>query len=77
MQLTAKRQQLVNDAIAAGYTVQHDDQAVHIFKRHGGNKRIIKGITMFPSGTAIRADISLEVCLSIRTIKAMREQLGV
>lgn len=76
MKLTKKQQQMVDDAIQAGYSVEATSEGVTIYKRHGGNKRITNGIVLFPDKTAIRADIELELALTIRTIKAMREQLG-
>ena len=68
---------IINDAIAAGLEVEEGDSAALIVvKRHARTERILKGMTLYGSGTAIDASITLGVAKGIRKLSDIREHLG-
>jgi hypothetical protein len=64
---------MIDDAKAKGLRVDERPHCVRIWT--GKTCRSV-GITMWEDGTATRADISLSETNIIRTIKAMRQLLG-
>ena len=68
---------IINDAIAAGLEVEEGDSAALIVvKRHARTERILRGMTLYGSGTAIDASITLGVAKGIRKLSDIREHLG-
>lgn len=74
-----RRTELLNKALAAGYEVKYDFQTNegHIVRRRKGSQKILLGVTLYPDGTAIRADLPIEICTTIRTNKAVAKLLGI
>ncbi len=72
-----KREKMLADAAAAGYAIERKGETTYVVRRQKRTRQILAGIVIWGDGTATRADIDLSLCLSIRTIKAMREQLGI
>jgi len=75
--VSRRLQQLVDEAKSAGFTITKDpDGTIKIVKRHGGHGRPIRGLVIFPNGTAFDATVDLSVARGIRSYKAMRSVLG-
>ena len=73
MKTTPTRRKLIADAQAKHFTVVESETCVRIST--GKTYRSL-GVTIWPDGTATRNDIDFSQCLCIRTVKAMRELLG-
>lgn len=74
MTLTKSQAQLIEDAKAAGYSIQEFATSVDIFKATKAG-RITRGIRLTEDGTAFRLDVELGSANTIRTQKAMRSIL--
>jgi len=73
----SQRQRLIEDARAAGFEVKQDsDGTVSIVKIHRGTGRPIRGLVIYPNGTAFDATVDLSVARGFRSYKAMRSVLG-
>ncbi len=66
-------QKLVEDAVEQGYQIKEDDSSISITK---GKNKFPKGILIYLDGSAIRTDLPLTCCRSIKTQKMMRDLLG-
>lgn len=64
---------IIDDATSRGMGVEESDHKCVI--RTGKDRRSV-GIVICEDGTAYRADVPLELCLSIRTQREMRSVLG-
>ena len=82
--LTRAMQRLVFDAEVAGYEVDRQSHGLSILKlrpHHRPSRRIWQGVWVGVSDTgafycAHRIDVSLDIALKLRTIKAVRQALG-
>lgn len=74
MKLTKGQQALVDQARAAGYTIEASDKSVDIFKKSG--RAISLGIRLCEDSTAYRIDVELGSALLLRSQKQMKEVLG-
>lgn len=76
--MTTEKTTLIEDAARAGYSVepQKDGTTIAIVKRVGRWKKL-SGLMLYNDGTAIRLDVDLSVALAIRSVKAMRNILGI
>jgi hypothetical protein len=74
MKFTKSQAQLIEDAKAAGYSVQESATSVDIFKATKAG-RITRGIRICEDGTAFRLDVELGSANTIRTQKVMRSIL--
>jgi hypothetical protein len=76
--MTQRKQQLIDDAKAAGFTVVTSESGVvRIRKTHKGNGRVLRGLDLYPDGTAIDATLDLSVAKGVRSYADMRAILGV
>lgn len=73
--MTAARQSLIDDAREAGYVVTQDGEMTLITKRVGRWQET-RGLVLFGCGTAILADVRLDIAKGIRSYREMREALG-
>ena len=75
--MTRKMYQLLHDAHKAGWTIDDSSAGrIEIFKTDKRGK-MTAGIVIWPKDrTAYRLDVDPGIALTIRTIKGMREQLG-
>ena len=75
--MTRKMYQLLHDAHKAGWTIDDNSvERIEILKtnKHG---KLTEGIVIWPKDrTAYRLDVDPDIALTIRTIKGMREHLG-
>ena len=69
-----KRDQLINDALCAGYSLLQGGRV--IAKTHKGNGRILLGLVLCDDGTYFRADVDLTIANKIGTHKLARKVLG-
>ena len=74
MQLTKSQSQLVEEARAAGYTVEESTTSIDIFRANKSG-RIVRGIRLCEDRTAFRLDVELGSANTIRTQKSMRSIL--
>lgn len=78
MKLTPAKQQIVEDAVSAGYVREDGDFWIDLVKRSKHRKpRVLAGIRLYRDGTAIRLDVDLSVATGIRSHAAIRAQLGI
>jgi hypothetical protein len=64
-------------ALAVGYTVRETPSgSVEIYKRHRRNNTVIRGVVIFPNGTALDATVPLSSAKAIRTHAGIRAVLG-
>lgn len=70
----AKRQ-LIVEAIAAGFVVEMLPNSDIVNIRRGKTYRSV-GVTIWGDGIATRSDIRHDLCLAIRTVKQVRQILG-
>jgi pantothenate synthetase len=76
-QLTAAKQQLVNDAIAAGFTAKHHAGHVDLIRCSQHKKpQVLVGLRIWANGTAFDAKLDLSVAKSIRNVDDMRAFLN-
>ncbi len=78
--MTARRERLLWDAVAAGYEVTgHRGEIVQIVKWDGRarkKRRPLRGITLYIDGTAFDVMVDLSVARSFRSYADMRSVLG-
>lgn len=75
--MTANRLSLIEDATAAGYTVQTDaDGTVKIIKRVGRWKKA-EGVVIHADGVAFDVTVDCGVAKGIQSYKTMRKILGI
>lgn len=72
--MTINLTNLLNDAIAAGYTIERDGSEFLIVKR---TKRTASGLRLCEDGTAFDLSLRLDVAKGLRSYKSMRKVLGV
>lgn len=78
MRLTPAKQQIVDDAVSAGYVREDGESWIGLVKRSKHRKpRVPAGIRLYRDGTAFRLDVDLGVAAGIRSHAAMRAQLGI
>ncbi|MFC4423602.1 hypothetical protein [Cupriavidus pampae] len=72
-QLTAAKQQLVNDAIAAGFTAKHYEGHVDLIRYSQHKKpQALVALRVWANGTAFDAKLDLAAAKSIRNVDDMR-----
>lgn len=77
MKLSKAKQTIVDDARAAGYTIEEEETAIYIYKREKRWNKIKKGLVIYQSGTAFRMDVDPSVATGIRSHQDMRDNLGI
>lgn len=80
MKLTKNQTALIEDAKAAGYTVDEDETTVRIYKLDGRSKRqkkVLRGIVLYESGTAFDLTVDLAYARGMRAFKDMRSVLRI
>jgi len=69
---------LLADARRAGYSVSEGPAGhISVLRCHARTGRILRGVTIYPNGTAIRADVDLAAAVAIRGVANIRKALGV
>lgn len=78
MKLTSAKQQIVDDALKAGYSFEDGEYSVDLvrFSKHK-QPRLLGGVRIYQDGTAVRLDIDLAVATGIRSHASMRAVLGI
>jgi hypothetical protein len=65
-------------AANAGYQVtEHRNGCVSITKAHARTGRILRGVIIYPNGTAVRSDVDLVNAIGIRGTAAILKALGI
>ncbi|WP_432262939.1 hypothetical protein [Cupriavidus sp. TMH.W2] len=75
--LSPAKAQMVQDAIAAGYTAEHSDFCVDLirYSRHATPRRLL-ALRLYETGTAFDALLDLSAAKAMRNVNEMRHCLG-
>ena len=72
-----KTQTLIADSRSSGFEVVAADGHTDIIaKRHASTRRVLAGIRIYETGTAVDLTVELSVAKGIRNISVMRSILG-
>jgi hypothetical protein len=75
--LSVAKQDLVRDAIAAGYVAEHGEVCVDVVRRSRHERpRVLGGLRIWENGSAFDAILDLSASKAIRSVDDMRHFLG-